>query len=323
VRRPPALDAVGSIALVAASGLVLVIALAARRVPLMLLRPSEPILAGTAQRALASPETKPSSEPSAEVTLPGHGDDDGCHIEDTTEGDYRAREVASDGAHLYLPDPALPSVDLLLHFHGGEPVRRLIAPLGLGLAIATVDLGQRSQPYAAGAKKAFDAIKAALDQQLGGHPRAIVLSAWSAGFGAVRELLALHPDLARAVVLLDSVHTSYRDDGSLDQGALSPFFDLADRAQRGEQLLVFTHSAITPNGYASTSEVAQALLAHVGGRQRFAGLEPHFGVLFKTRFDRADLHLRGYTGTDQAAHCAQLKLLPAILKDDVLPFLAR
>ncbi len=322
------LKAAGSIALVLASGVCLLVALAVSRPPappVATAAPSTPTATVVAGPSASAPPPAPSAEPSAEVQSRDPSDAESCNIEDRGAGPYHERDPGVAGARLFLPEPLPASYDLVLHFHGGEPARRLLAPEALGIVLATVDAGVGSQKYAAAfGPKTLDELLASIDAIAApAKRRSLTVSSWSAGFGAVRELLNRSPAAARAFVLLDSVHTAYGDAGTLDEAGLVPFFGLAERAAKSEQLMVLTHSAITPPGYASTSEVAAAIIAKLGGRRRYAGLEPHAGTLLKTRFDRGDLHVRGYTGSDKPAHCAQLRLLPEILAHDVLPFVAR
>jgi hypothetical protein len=311
-------------AIAATCALVVVAALAVRKppAPKTTAASAPPVIIASAPPP--SPSVVASTEPSAQVAEREPGDPEACSIEDVGNGNYTERELGIASARLFVPDPLPREYDLLLHFHGGEPVRRLVAPAKLGLVIATIDAGQGSQRYrGVVGPKLLDEISAATLAKLGAKPRHLVLSSWSAGYGAVHELLLQAPTAWRAIVLLDSLHASYDASGKADEKTLVPFFALAKRAEAEEQLLVLTHSSITPPGYASTSEVAAAMIAHVGGRRRYAGLEPRFGVELRTRFDRNALHIRGYTGTDKAAHCAHLRLLSAILEDDVLPFLRR
>jgi hypothetical protein len=107
------------------------------------------------------------------------------------------------------------------------------------------------------------------------HPRikqswaSITLSAFSAGYGAVREILR-RPEyfaLVNNVLLLDGIHTSYvpegtpaADGGALDSAALDVFVKFAREAVAGRKGVVFTHSEIFPGTYASTTECADYLL---------------------------------------------------------------
>lgn len=214
--------------------------------------------------------------------------------------------------------------DLLLHFHGGEAARKLVAPADLGVALATVDAGQSSNAYgkALSDPKVINALLTRVDEVFApAKRRNLILSSWSAGYAAVREILRQQPTLAQAVVVLDGVHASYTNNGAtLRASDVSPFSALAKRARAEETLLVLTHSEIRPPGYASTKRVADYLLDQLGAQRLYAGLvavQP--GVRLKTQYAIGKLNIFGYTGSDRHAHCVQLSLLPELLKTHILP----
>jgi hypothetical protein len=256
---------------------------------------------------------------------------DGCMIRDDGWGAYAApwRPVDMAEARLMVPR-VMPDAgyDLLLHFHGREAVRKLLAPAGLPLVIAAIDAGERSNAYARrmADPRSLAKLLARIDQIMApAKLRHLILSSWSAGYAAIREILraagseaATHA--ADAVILLDGVHASYADDGAnLRATDVAPFLHLAGRARDGRTLAVFTHSEIRPPGYASTKRVADHLLEQLGARRRYAGLYASHNVRLKTHYAAGKLTLRGYTGSDRHAHCAQLALLPDVLRQDVLP----
>ena len=267
---------------------------------------------------LPTPKAAPSTAP------PGDQDEAGCGIADQGMGRYGApRELPVGG--LVVPEPApTGQYDLLLHLHGGIPARRLLAPADLGLVIATVDLGVGSRPYAEAfyGPEPLEELLAAVGKELApARLRHLIVSSWSAGYGAVREILAQHPASISGLILLDSVHASYTPAGDPQPEGIAPFIAYAERAKLGEGVLVLTHSEIQPPGYASTHEVANAILEAVGTRRQYAGLVPQFGVELKTTADDGGFHLRGFTGNGKDAHCAHMRLLPGLLKDVVLPAL--
>jgi hypothetical protein len=261
------------------------------------------------------------------------GDDDdtqaSCAIADRGFGSYGPWQSLPQGRMLAPATPPTGEYDLLLHFHGAEAARKVLATADLGnddkvpLVIAGVDSGVGSAAYAEafyGAEPLQDLLGTVGAALAPARLRYLFVSSWSAGYGAVREILTQHPTVPNAVILLDSVHSAYEADGkTLVKASLNPFVALAERAIANEAILVLTHSEIRPPGYASTAEVAGFLLDQVGGRRRYAGLLGSHGVENKTRFDRGQLHVRGYTGAGKPAHCAHIEMLPDILKTEVLP----
>ncbi len=226
--------------------------------------------------------------------------------------------------------------DVVVHFHGGDPVRKNFVQVAWGAVFVAVDLGVGSGRYA----RAFvdegrwprlkNEIAAALREHTGddrAHVRHLALSAWSAGYGAVNQILKTHGDAGiDAVVLLDGMHAgrNYRwpqRDGtlqSLSSGPIQAIFDFAGRAARGEKIFVLTHSEVVPTGYASVRKSADLLLQQLRlGRQ--AGRR-RVGLLDQlTEVDHAGLHVWGYAGRFEEAHCSHVTLLGPIVRDLLEP----
>jgi hypothetical protein len=247
--------------------------------------------------------------------------EDGCAIAEPGSSPWGPWAALSlPHARVALPlEPPTDAFDLVVHFHGGEAVRRLLAPVATDrTVIAAIDAGPGSRRYEetfAGAPLELLATEVAA-RLSPARRRRLVVTAWSAGYAAVRELLRQGAPGVDVFVLLDAVHASYGPDGATPLASeLAPFLDLAARAAAGEAVMVLTHSEIRPPGYAATSEVADAIVAHLGGRRRYAGLVPAAGVESKTRFEHGALRVLGFTGTGPEAHCAHLRMLPVLLRE--------
>lgn len=287
------------------------------------------------QRAAAAASAAPSAPPEASAALPAtpsastrawpdavDDNDATCAIPNRGVGDYGEAHKLPIG-FMIAPPIAGERYDLLLHMHGGEAVRRVVAPADLDLVIATVDEGVGSQVYADAfygpepLEEVLEAVGRKMEPKVLRH---LILSSWSAGYGGIREIIKQHPTAASAVILLDSVHAGYEPDGeTLREGGLEVFVSLAERAVAQDLTVVLTHSDIRPPTFASTTEIADYLLAKVDGRRAYAGLIDTFGVDHKTEFARGNFIVRGYTGTNKGAHCAHLRMLRSILEKDVLP----
>ena len=101
----------------------------------------------------------------------------------------------------------------------------------------------------------------------------IILSGFSAGYGAIRQILRLRDnwDHVDAVVLVDGMHAGYEDDeGSrvIEGGDVDVFVEFARLAVAGEKQMVITHSTIFPGTFASTTETADYLLERLGLKRR-------------------------------------------------------
>jgi hypothetical protein len=259
---------------------------------------------------------------------------DGCHFADRGFGDYGAWRKLPVGRALV---PVGRGVDgdgsfrLLVHFHGAEPVRRQLAPEGFDLVVAGVDAGVGSRAYerAFADPAAFAGLVAAVEAEVAranglgeAHARGIALSSWSAGYGAVAQILARRDPRIEAVVLLDSLYAGYANGArAVDRAELAPFVEAARTARAGGPAFFLTHTQIATPGYASTGEVARFLLTELGvtptAADEGASGTARFALL--SSFEEGRLWIRGYAGADRDAHCAQLHMLPSLLREAVLP----
>ena len=179
---------------------------------------------------------------------------------------------------LLLPATARvrPIMPLYVHFHGAGWLAELSATQrDRHAAILTVQLGAGSTVY----QKAFtdpqrfqqllDEAARALSPTAPPRFHPIVISSFSAGYGAVREILRNHDNwkLIDAIVLADGLHTSYRPEGipgPLEEEPLAPFLDFAREAVAGRKQFVITHSEIFPGTFASTTQTTDYLIASLG-----------------------------------------------------------
>lgn len=171
------------------------------------------------------------------------------------------------------------SLDVLVHFHGAPEVPIEATEMaGAAVALIVVNLGSGSrayeQPFAG--TDAFHRLLGVAADTLGKDFGHIYLSAFSAGYGAVRALLSDNdaPQI-EGVLLLDGLHTSYipdgmpiADGGRIDTTLLAPFLEFAKQAAAGEKTFVFTHSEVFPGTFASTTESADHLIESLGLTRR-------------------------------------------------------
>ena len=272
-----------------------------------------------------------------------HFDSEGCSFPDRGFGNYEAWRNLPLGRALVRTDSALGAdggFHLLVHFHGAEPVRKQLALDDSELVIVGVDAGTLSSHYARvlSSEGAFASLIASIEHEVaratrhaGAHARSITLSAWSAGYGAVAQVLS-RPDAQRlaGIILLDSLHASYAHgagslggaylskDRRVDTTALGPFLSFAKQAALGGPFFYLTHSAVGTDGYASTAEVASAVLEEVGAPVHEVTANPEDALKSTRMSDQGRFFLRGYGGRTKEDHCAQLRLLPLIVRDHVL-----
>ena len=242
--------------------------------------------------------------------------------------------VRSGLGHLALPQHGGHTLDygydVIVHFHGAPPVRKTLVQVARGVAFVGVDLGNGSGKYsdAFERRESFPelrrAIEAALKRQSGhsqAHIRHLALSAWSAGYGAINEILKYGDHDINAVVLLDALHAgwepSHKRDGtvnSVSAAFIAPTIAFAQKALRGEKILVFSHSYVDPVAYPSTALTAQLLLSELGVSQQERTIPA--GMLTQVKaLDQAGLHVWSYRGHDELAHCAHISLMARVLRD--------
>src|SRR5207302_384225 len=98
----------------------------------------------------------------------------------------------------------------------------------------------------------------------------VVVSSFSAGFGGVRALLKVPEHFARidGLIMADSIYCGYAGEPKehrVDPALMDGFRRFAAEAAAGRKAFLLTHSALVPDGYASTAETADFLIHALGG----------------------------------------------------------
>jgi hypothetical protein len=165
--------------------------------------------------------------------------------------------------------------DLVVHFNGNtELVLESYEVAMLDTVVLVVNLGNGSGVYEEkfanpdALSRVFEKVPPILEARglKNAHLRRVALSSWSAGYGAIVKALAHTPHAERvdAVVLLDGLHSSYKPGTTEVEGLLiEPVLRFAERARRGEKLLLLTHSNIKPDGYLGVRETTDYLLGRM------------------------------------------------------------
>ncbi|MBK8249925.1 MAG: hypothetical protein IPK85_21415 [Gemmatimonadetes bacterium] len=196
----------------------------------------------------------------------------------------RIEGVLPTAVDLFVPQRAvgLSNVPLVIHFMGATWLpRQAIASMPQPVMVATIHLGSGSainaRPFVDDSTR-FTQLLSAIDSRLAsanGAPQVsdLYLTAWSAGYGAIRQILRTAPNAERirGILLMDGLHASYRPDGrpladggTIDSLDLAPFLPFARRAVAGDKRMLITHSEVFPGTYASTTEASDWLLSQLG-----------------------------------------------------------
>lgn len=229
---------------------------------------------------------------------------------------------------LFLPEgwPHAPAGRLAAYFHVadwlavGEHCRA-----GYAFPLAVFNLGTGSERYRAPflSPETFPALLRRIEPELSRrHPaslpiRHIDVASFSAGYGAVRELVKQPTGLAliRRIVLADSLYGGLKPGVSAGERVVDPqhvdcWVPFAREAVAGSRAFVLTHTRVVTTSYASTAECAAALAAAVGVVSQPphpalpAAREPGFPLL--SRADAGRFRIWDYAGTNALAHATHM-----------------
>jgi len=188
---------------------------------------------------------------------------------------------------VFIPDKIANSenVNLLIHFHGASFVSKYAVYYAKKpVILINVNLGSGSSAYEKPFSDSYkfdiilETVKKRLTKRYSNFNKfeKIIISSFSAGYGAVRAILK-EPgnfDKIDGLILLDGLHTDYVPDhmalangGKLNTEKLRDFHCFADHAVIGKKRLLITHSEIFPGTYASTTETAEYLIESLSLRR--------------------------------------------------------
>jgi hypothetical protein len=212
---------------------------------------------------------------------------------------------------------------LFVHFHGAGWVAEVAAAQTNCCAVITVQSGSGSSSYAQqfSDRALFGTMLLEAGEQTGVAFGPVWLTAWSAGHGAIREILATpeyYPKIDR-VLLIDGLHTGYTGgkpgplESQLDPDHLEIFLKFARDAVAGRKTMVVTHSEIFPGTFASTTETADWLLAKLGLTRRPLVRWGPMGTQQLSEVRAGRFLLIGYAGNSAPDHVDQFHSLPQYL----------
>jgi hypothetical protein len=238
----------------------------------------------------------------------------------------KGQRVALTDGKLFVPDgfkPERDGIDLTLHLHGSATVvEKNFVGAGRPGVLVTVVLPGLSGVYTERFKdpKTFQRI---LDEarthlaKLGVEKpawRRVVVSSFSAGYGGVREMLKDEAAYARidALVLADSLYAGYAGSGTerrVNPEQMSGFVRFAKAATAGEKWFILSHCLLKPDGYASTGETADFLLAAVAGKREAVEETWPGGLKLQTRYRGKQFEVYGFAGDAGPDHMRHLQNL--------------
>ncbi len=234
------------------------------------------------------------------------------------------RETLTLGT-LFIPAQLKPksTTPLLIHFHGGTWLPE-VAAARVNTAVISIHLGAGSGVYArafAEAHRLAQLLQEA-EAKAGVKFAPITLSGWSAGYGAIREILKVPENYARVerILLMDGLHTGYvggkpgPQESQLETAGLQIFLQFARHAVAGRKRLLLTHSEIFPGTFASTTETSDWLLKELGLKRKAVVRWGPMQTQQLSEVKQGRFQLVGFAGNSAPDHVDQLHSLPEYLR---------
>ena len=226
---------------------------------------------------------------------------------------------------LFVPASCKPKQGgpLLVCFHAGTWIPE-VAAARRRLTVVWIQIGAGSSVYAKpfADPQRFGALVREAEAKAGIAFGPLWLASWSAGYGAIREILRVEEYYVRIerVLLIDGLHTGYAggrpgpSESQIETGPLEVFRKFAAAAVAGHKAMMVTHSEIFPGTFASTTETADWLLRELGIQRRPVLRWGPMRTQQLSEARRGGFRLSGYAGNSAPDHVDQLHSLPEYLK---------
>lgn len=235
------------------------------------------------------------------------------------------REALSLGT-LFIPRKLVKkrTAPLLLFFHGGTWVPEVAAARNGDTAVISIQIGSGSSVYARQFEDngKFEELLFEAERQSGMKFNLLTIGGWSAGNGAVREILKSRDSYERVqrVLMIDGIHASYANgtpgplESQIVPDNLQTILKLARDAIAGRKRVLITHSEIFPGTYASTTETADYLVEQLGLKRKAVLRWGPMGSQQLSEARQGKFKLAGFAGNSAPDHVDQLHSLHEYLK---------
>jgi hypothetical protein len=235
------------------------------------------------------------------------------------------RREKLDLGTLFLPASLHPAKrpEILFFFHGGSWLPEVAAERN-HVAVVSVQAGAGSAAYAQlfSDPHRFLGLLREAETKAGRRFGRVILGGWSAGCGAVRQILQTPESYRRVdgVLLIDGIHTGYVDgkpgplESKIDPDNLQIWLQLGRDAMAQRKRAMVTHSEIFPGTFASTTETADYVVAQLGLTRRGVLKWGPMGLQQLSEARAGRFLLIGYAGNSAPDHVDQLHALPVFLK---------
>jgi hypothetical protein len=218
--------------------------------------------------------------------------------------------------------------DLLVHFHGDpQTVWNNAKYANLNTVIVTVNYSGLSSAYSTPFSNAalfqtlVDEALAKVRQQPdfpdGLQWDKLGVSSFSAGYGAVREILksASYRNQIDALLAADSLYATTAGDGTPLDSQMADYKTFATLAKNGDKTFLFSHSQVPTPTYESTEETGNELLEHLGISAAPLNTNGLGTLNFYRYAESGDFRLWGATGADGDAHLEHLRYIGEFLEE--------
>lgn len=233
-------------------------------------------------------------------------------------GQRKSWEFEGKTVQLFIPESrdTLLATRLVIHFHGLPEVTEHAVCGDTSTILLNVNAGSGSSVYQAlfERSEAFAELLEVIREQSGIKEfKSTTLSAWSAGYGAIRALLSTQADLIDNVLLLDGLHTSYipervvlSEGGKLDSTQLQSFLHFGRQAMTGKKKFIITHSSIFPGTFSSTTECTEYLIQQLGLERSPILIEGPVGMQQVGKASGGQFSVLSYAGNTAPDHIDHL-----------------
>jgi hypothetical protein len=222
---------------------------------------------------------------------------------------------------LFIPADAQ-AATLIFFFHGGTWLPEIAAARNR-MAVVTVQAGSGSAAYARLFENAdrFLALVNEAESKSSLKFSRVLLGGWSAGCGAIRQILKSPTsyDRVAGALMIDGIHTDYSDghpgplESKIGTENLEIWVQLARDAIAGKKRAIVTHSEIFPGTFASTTETADYLLRQLGVARTAVLKWGPMGTQQLSEARSGNFLLMGFAGNSAPDHVDQLHSLPDYL----------
>jgi hypothetical protein len=149
----------------------------------------------------------------------------------------------------------------------------------------------------------------------------ITLAGWSAGCGAIRQIMSTpeYYDRIANTIMIDGIHTSYLNgtpgplESQISTDQLQIWVRMARDAIAGKRHVIITHSEIFPGTFASTTETADYILDQVELQRKPVVKWGPMGTQELSEVRAGHFLLVGFGGNSAPDHVDQLHSLPEYL----------